>query len=1173
MIENRVWTPPLQDAETLVSYSRNAEDIRLWRVFGKVGNGFYADIGAADPSVGSVSRIFYDHGWSGINVEPGPGLDALSAARGRDVNLRIAVGESERPSQRRLESILRDYADAQTIHFLRVAREGAQREVLASNDWDRFRPIVVLVEAVDVRSTTPTHEAWEQILLDAEYELAALDGINRFYVDRDHHDLIPALAYPVSALDRFVTAATEATRAELAEARHESEQLGQSLAQAHAELERAWQSLETVYQSRTWRVGKMIVATGKTALRVAQVGRRAAPSTGAEESPSRAYAAVVGPGQPWHFSQESVRPRPVPVTSRLEDVVDRFGASQESVDASGGSALTAAIERAGWTDEESLLAGNTSWEERQAIVETDAIVRLVKARQDNTSNGLRRRVSSTGPAVVLDARSLQDPNYATRGVGRHGRGVLEATRMAAAGHDLVLLTSADLPDLDEQLSELADDVVVTPYPVRAADVRLFVQLSPMTASCAAVVPFLARPTCATASVVYDFIPTQFPAAYLSSASSALTNRARTEALRHYDVLLPISAATGAACTEVLGACTPAASVTGVGDPLDGVQPTPPAVDGPYMLVSAGGDPRKNIAAAVAALARHRRTARDARSTRGLRAGRRDSPKPLRAIVTATLGPEQASALIDLARALGLPEDALELRGYVNDQELAGLCESADLAFVPSLVEGFSIPVAEAARRGTPVVASDIPAHRELIGAGPWLAPGTDVDALADAIGQVRADPAAVVAEQRRVLGDTADPGAVLDRVAAALEPLLARGRTLNGSVPPSTVRPRVAVVSPFPPQRSGVADYTAYTFRQVASYADVDLYTSASPEDSGPLRVHPLSSAPYLDRRLDAVVNVVGNSHFHFPILDLMGAYGGAAISHDNRMLESYRHDRGDAWTATLLSRSGRAVRADEIGEFLVDLDRLPAIGYDLIARQASPLIVHGRSLAERIHRETGIRPEVVSFVPYNVPTLETIDGTVSDQCRRALHLSDDVMHVATFGLVDSRTKGTDRIIEALSLLRARGRAAHLHIVGELPPEEGRSLESLAAQLGIAPHVTFHGRVKTATLNEFLLAVDVAVQIRMSSVLSLSGALADCIAFGVPSVTTQDIADEMSAPAYVATTGSTTRPSLIAEAIDGLCERRRRSAATIEAERREYLETHTVDSYARGLLAALGLWS
>ena len=284
-------------------------------------------------------------------------------------------------------------------------------------------------------------------------------------------------------------------------------------------------------------------------------------------------------------------------------------------------------------------------------------------------------------------------------------------------------------------------------------------------------------------------------------------------------------------------------------------------------------------------------------------------------------------------------------------------------------------------------------------------------------------------------------------------------------------------------------------------------------------------------------------------------------------------YDRGEGWTAALLSRSGRAVRADEVEGLIRNLDRLPAVGYDLIARQASPLIVHGPSLAERIHRETGVRPEVVPFVPYNVPEFETIDAGTHERCRQTLGLSDEAVHVATFGIVDSRTKGADLVIGALSWLHTWGRPAHLHIVGEIPHDEGTSLASLAAQLGIAEYVTLHGRVEAATLRDFLMAVDVAVQIRMSAVLSLSGALADCIAFGVPTVTTHDLADEMSAPDYVVTTGLATSSLLIAEAIDGLCERRRRSPAAIEAERRDYLATRSVDAYARGLLAALGLWS
>ena len=161
MVDSRLFVTPPREGEAIISYSQNAEDIRLWRIFGAIEGGFYVDVGAADPSVGSVSRLFYDHGWSGINVEPSPSFEALDAARRRDVNLRITIGESEGTSrffvtypdlgmstvdpsvhahvsdaverfeetgvpQRRLESILREHAGERTIHFLKVDVEGSE---------------------------------------------------------------------------------------------------------------------------------------------------------------------------------------------------------------------------------------------------------------------------------------------------------------------------------------------------------------------------------------------------------------------------------------------------------------------------------------------------------------------------------------------------------------------------------------------------------------------------------------------------------------------------------------------------------------------------------------------------------------------------------------------------------------------------------------------------------------------------------------------------------------------------------------------------------------------------------------------------------------------------------------------------------------------------------------
>ena len=53
-----------------ISYSQNYEDIYLWRLLQDVHHGFYIDVGAFDHQKDSVTKLFYDRGWSGINIEP-----------------------------------------------------------------------------------------------------------------------------------------------------------------------------------------------------------------------------------------------------------------------------------------------------------------------------------------------------------------------------------------------------------------------------------------------------------------------------------------------------------------------------------------------------------------------------------------------------------------------------------------------------------------------------------------------------------------------------------------------------------------------------------------------------------------------------------------------------------------------------------------------------------------------------------------------------------------------------------------------------------------------------------------------------------------------------------------------------------------------------------------------
>ena len=55
---------------SIVSYSQNFEDVMLWRALKDVENGFYIDVGANHPAIDSVTKLFYENGWSGINIEP-----------------------------------------------------------------------------------------------------------------------------------------------------------------------------------------------------------------------------------------------------------------------------------------------------------------------------------------------------------------------------------------------------------------------------------------------------------------------------------------------------------------------------------------------------------------------------------------------------------------------------------------------------------------------------------------------------------------------------------------------------------------------------------------------------------------------------------------------------------------------------------------------------------------------------------------------------------------------------------------------------------------------------------------------------------------------------------------------------------------------------------------------
>ena len=220
-----------------ISYSQRFEDQYLQRCFGERESGFYIDIGAGHPVFDNVSFAFYLRGWSGIAVEPNPRLARLAEAirpRDRTVNAlagaqpgeatyylvddfhglsttnpshaAAAQAEFGKPSQPmpRAVTTLRALCEAYAppdIDFLKVDVEGAEPEVLAGADFARFRPRVIVVEALAPFTQEPAWDAYEPMLFGSGYGFAFFDSLNRYYVAEEARSLKDRLADAPASFD------------------------------------------------------------------------------------------------------------------------------------------------------------------------------------------------------------------------------------------------------------------------------------------------------------------------------------------------------------------------------------------------------------------------------------------------------------------------------------------------------------------------------------------------------------------------------------------------------------------------------------------------------------------------------------------------------------------------------------------------------------------------------------------------------------------------------------------------------------------------------------------------------------------------------------------------------------------------------------------------------------
>lgn len=210
------------------SFSQEGEDLVLERLLDGKISGFYVEVGSHHPYRFSNTYLFYKRGWRGICIDPLPGSKTLfKKYRPRDISLELGVSLEdttmlyyifnepalntfdENLAFKRnglngytlvdkrtvrtlpLHTILREHLrTGEEITFLSVDVEGFDLEVLKSNDWVAFRPMLIVAECLETELINIAKDSVVKFMRSVGYTPKAKTGQSVIFSD-DQRDLPP----------------------------------------------------------------------------------------------------------------------------------------------------------------------------------------------------------------------------------------------------------------------------------------------------------------------------------------------------------------------------------------------------------------------------------------------------------------------------------------------------------------------------------------------------------------------------------------------------------------------------------------------------------------------------------------------------------------------------------------------------------------------------------------------------------------------------------------------------------------------------------------------------------------------------------------------------------------------------------------------------------------------
>lgn len=438
----------------------------------------------------------------------------------------------------------------------------------------------------------------------------------------------------------------------------------------------------------------------------------------------------------------------------------------------------------------------------------------------------------------------------------------------------------------------------------------------------------------------------------------------------------------------------------------------------------------------------------------------------------------------------------------------------------------------------------------------------------------------------------------MDDIAAVWRALEAQAQAARAPVPAPAVstaatakKPRLALVSPLPPEHSGIADYSAELVLELERHYEVELVLTPGATPDASLSRFARRDAAYFERHggaYDRVLYHFGNSNVHKHMFALLRRHPGTVVLHDfflSGVLDNMERD-GDVPEAFL-----QALYASHgyTGLYYhAEHGRNPSIWQypcnKEVLERAAGVIVHSDfscRLAEQWYGPGAAEGWRTIPLLRGQVARDADHGAARAAARTRLGLRDDDYIVSTFGMLGP-TKLNHRLLDAfLASPLAGDPRCHLVFVGANDPGQyGIELLRRIADSEAAARIRITGFVSAEDYQHWLAASDCAVQLRTQTRGETSASVLDCLMHGLPAVVNAHGASADLPPDTLCMLPDAFEDAELAAALGALHAAPQRRAELAQAGRAHIVRHHApaavgalyveaIEAFARGSAPAL----